>query len=91
MVALLLTAAVLLALRLLDRDLRDPAALTVRLGAPLLAVLDGAGQPATPLEAKRLRLRAAGLLKATDQRLALVAVHSSEHATGALAAVFLMN
>lgn len=89
-VALLLTAALLLALRLLDRDLRDPAALTVRFGAPLLAVLDGAGQPATPLEAKRLRLRAAALLKDSDRPLALVAMHSSEHATRALATLKLV-
>jgi len=88
--ALLLTAAVLLAAGLLDRDLRDPAALSVRFGAPLLAILDAAGQPATPLEAKRLRLRATGLLQDTDQQLALVAMHNGEHATRALATLKLV-
>ena len=82
--ALLLTAALLVAGRILDTDVRDAGSLMGRNGAPLLAVVDSDGQPADEVEARRLNLVLAKLLSNSPGTIALVGATGSNQAEAVL-------
>lgn len=86
LVSLLLTAALLIALRLLDTDVRGPASLAGRNGAVVLATLDGEGNPINDVEARRLKMLLGQMLKKSSGRLALVGTTGSQQAEAVLAA-----